>query len=66
MQEIDERLRETEHRKRKEFLIKRLHQMEVCKTPDGRTIEDCSIFTLERVYIMEINRRTVSWKLQSK
>nr|WP_128715691.1 hypothetical protein [Oceanobacillus caeni] len=67
MQEIDVNLRETEVRKRKEFLIRQLHRMEVLKTPDGRNIEECSLFTLERVYITEKRMQGAStWKPQLK
>lgn len=42
---------ETDVQKRKDYLIKELHRMEIYQTSDGRKLEECRLYTVLWNYI---------------
>lgn len=55
LEAIDKNLRETEVRKRREYLTKQLRTMDIYQTKDGRRLEDVSLYTLHWTYIEAMN-----------
>ncbi|WP_164670454.1 hypothetical protein [Virgibacillus doumboii] len=53
MNDIAERQRQRAVNDRKTHIINELYKMGVNRTPDGRNLEECTLFTLEPVYINE-------------
>jgi hypothetical protein len=56
LESIDQHLRETEITARKNFLIRQLRILGLELSPDGRMLEDLSLYTLEWMHVEEQNK----------
>jgi hypothetical protein len=56
LESIDQRLRDSEVKARKNYLICQLRKMGIEMAKDGRNLDDLSLYSLEWMYVEEINK----------
>ncbi|MEN2765813.1 Fur-regulated basic protein FbpA [Ornithinibacillus xuwenensis] len=56
LKSIDQCLRDSEVKARKNYLIGQLRKMGIEKAKDGRSLGDLSLYSLEWMYVEEINK----------
>ncbi|MGP4041920.1 hypothetical protein ACTWP4_18760 [Gracilibacillus sp. D59] len=64
MEKASKEVRQEEVKERKQYLLTKLQSMGITHYPDGRDLSECSLFTLEYVYIQEKCKRggVVEWQ----